>query len=86
MAKSIIESDLPAAFMGKCYCLDCSNESGTGHITTVAVPDAGLKVTGTLSEYTKRSDDGFRPDQVLLHELRIHALHASGKAERACRD
>lgn len=53
------ESELPTTFMGKCYCLDCSNESGTGHITTVAVPDAGLTVTGTLSEYRKTSDDGF---------------------------
>ncbi|WP_010215269.1 GFA family protein [Sphingomonas sp. PAMC 26621] len=54
------ESNLPSAFMGKCYCKDCSNESGTGHITTVAVPDAGLKLTGILSEYTKMSDDGNR--------------------------
>ena len=54
------ESNLPSAFMGKCYCKDCSNESGTGHITTVAVPDAGLKVMGSLSEYTKLSDGGSR--------------------------
>ena len=54
------ESALPTAFMGKCYCEDCSNESGTGHITTVAVPDAGLKVIGAFSEYTKGSDDGSR--------------------------
>ena len=29
-------------------------------ITTVAVPDAGLVVTGVLAEYTKMSDDGNR--------------------------
>ena len=44
--------------MGKCYCEDCSNESGTGHITTVAAPDAGFTITGQLSHYTKTSDDG----------------------------
>jgi len=44
--------------MAECYCIDYSNESGTGHITTVAVPDAGLIVTGTLSDYTKMTDDG----------------------------
>jgi len=54
------ESNLPSVFMGKCYCIDCSNESGTGHITTVAVPDAGLNVVGALVEYTKTSDDGNR--------------------------
>lgn len=49
---------LPTAFMGKCCCKDCSNESGTGQITTVAAPEAGFSVTGQLSAYTKRSDDG----------------------------
>lgn len=52
------ESNLPIAFMGKCYCKDCSNESGTGHIATVAVPDAGLTVAGPTSAFTKVSDDG----------------------------
>ncbi|MBC7799062.1 MAG: GFA family protein [Gemmatimonadaceae bacterium] len=46
--------------MGKCYCKDCSNESGTGHIATIAVPETGFKVTGPLSEYTKISDTGHR--------------------------
>ena len=52
------ESTLPTAFMGKCYCRDCSNESGTGHITGVAAPDAGFTVTGQLSEYRKVADAG----------------------------
>ncbi len=51
-------SEQPPVFMGKCYCLDCSNESGTGHITTIAVPEAGFRVEGALSEYAKTSDDG----------------------------
>ncbi len=54
------ECDADPAFMGKCYCLDCSNESGTGHITTIAVPDAAFKVQGKTSEYAKVSDDGNR--------------------------
>ena len=33
------ESVGPAVFMGNCYCVDCRRESGSGHITAVAVPD-----------------------------------------------
>ena len=50
--------DADPAFMGKCYCLDCSNESGTGHITTIAVPDAAFVVTGEMTAFTKPTDDG----------------------------
>lgn len=50
--------DADPAFMGKCYCLDCSNESGTGHIATVAMPDAAFRVQGEMTEYVKTSDDG----------------------------
>ena len=53
-------SVLPSAFMGKCYCTDCSNESGTRHITTIAVPDAGLSIEGAMSDYTKTADSGHR--------------------------
>ena len=52
------ESDGPSAFMGNCYCKDCRNESGTGHITAVAVPDAGLVVTGDTASFAKRADTG----------------------------
>ena len=52
--------DAESAFMGKCYCLDCSNESGTGHITTIAMPDAAFDVRGAMTEYAKVSDDGHR--------------------------
>ena len=51
-------SDGPAAFMGNCYCADCRRESGSGHITAVAVPDATLRVTGATRDFTKPSDSG----------------------------
>ena len=51
-------ADAPAAFMGNCYCADCRNESGTGHITAVAVPDAALSVAGATTAWTKRADSG----------------------------
>ncbi len=52
------ESDGPAVFMGNCYCTDCQRESGTGHITAVAVPDPTFHLTGTTQDFTKPSDSG----------------------------
>ena len=51
-------SEAPAVFMGNCYCADCRRESGTGHITAVAVPDATLTVTGAMRDFTKPADSG----------------------------
>ena len=48
----------PAVFMGNCYCADCRRESGTGHITAVAVPDPTLVVTGVTADFTKPADSG----------------------------
>jgi hypothetical protein len=48
----------PALFMGNCYCADCRRESGTGHITAVAVPDPTLSITGDTADFTKKSDSG----------------------------
>ena len=48
----------PAVFMGNCYCLDCQRESGTGHITAVAVPGPTLQTTGVTQAFTKPSDSG----------------------------
>ena len=31
-------------FSGHCHCLDCQKESGCGHITVAAVPDATVTV------------------------------------------
>ena len=48
----------PAVFMGNCYCADCRRESGTGHITAVAVPDPTLHTTGATQDFTKPADSG----------------------------
>ena len=48
----------PAAFMGNCYCVDCRRESGAGHITAVAVPDATLHVQGATQDFAKPADSG----------------------------
>ena len=45
-------------FMGNCYCADCRRESGTGHITAVAVPEALLTVEGRVAEFEKAADSG----------------------------
>lgn len=47
-----------AIFQGNCYCRDCQKESGTGHITGVAVPEALLSVSGETRSYTKPADSG----------------------------
>jgi hypothetical protein len=51
-------SNSPAIFMGNCYCRDCQRESGTGHITAVAVPDPSLTIGGPAKDFTKPSDSG----------------------------
>lgn len=48
----------PAIFMGNCYCSDCRRESGTGHITAVAVPDATLESSGETRAFEKPTDSG----------------------------
>jgi hypothetical protein len=40
-------------FSGHCHCTDCQKESGCGHATVVAVPDATVKITGPTSTFTK---------------------------------
>ena len=52
------ESSGPSVFAGNCYCADCRRESGSGHITAVAVPDATLKIQGETRDFTKSSDSG----------------------------
>ena len=52
------ESTGPAVFMGNCYCVDCRRESGSGHITAVAVPDPTLKVSGETKDFSKPADSG----------------------------
>lgn len=52
------ESIGPAVFMGNCYCADCRRESGSGHITAVAVPDPTVQMAGETKDFTKPSDSG----------------------------
>ena len=45
-------------FVGKCYCSDCQKETGGGHNTVVAVPDAGLSVAGETTSFAKPGASG----------------------------
>lgn len=45
-------------FAGKCYCTDCQKESGTGHITIIAVPDEEVTVTGETRDFVRPGDSG----------------------------
>lgn len=45
-------------FSGKCYCDDCRKTSGTGHGSVFAVPESAVKVTGKLTEFTKKGGSG----------------------------
>lgn len=47
------EASSEAVFSGHCYCVDCQKESGCGHATVVAVPDATVRITGPTSTFTK---------------------------------
>lgn len=46
------------SFVGNCYCADCRKESGTGHLTLVAVPAATVTAIGATQSYTKPGDSG----------------------------
>ena len=52
------EANASPVFMGNCYCADCRRESGTGHITAVAVPDPTLSVKGETKDFIKPADSG----------------------------
>ena len=45
-------------FVGNCYCTACQRGSGKGHSTVVALPDAGVTVSGALSTYVVKGDSG----------------------------
>ena len=45
-------------FGGKCYCDDCRRSGGTGHVSVMAIPDAGFKVTGATTGYTSPGGSG----------------------------
>ena len=52
------QSSAVPAFAGHCYCLDCQKETGGGHLTIAAVPDATFKVTGPTGTFTSQGGSG----------------------------
>jgi hypothetical protein len=41
-----------------CHCLDCQKESGAPFVSEVYVPRSSVKITGTMSKYTRTGDSG----------------------------
>ncbi len=56
------ESVAEPVFSGHCYCTDCQKETGGGHGTIAAVPDATVRVTGPISTFSKLGASG-QPNQ-----------------------
>ncbi len=52
------ESTAEPMFSGHCHCADCQKETGGGHLTIAAVPDASVKVTGPTASFTKIGGSG----------------------------
>jgi len=52
------ETSAEPVFSGHCYCADCQKETGGGHVTIAAVPDASLKITGATSTFSKLGGSG----------------------------
>ena len=51
-------SSASPVFTGNCYCADCRRESGSGHITAVAVPEPTLETVGETKTFDKPADSG----------------------------
>jgi hypothetical protein len=45
-------------FAGVCHCKNCQKGNGSAFSVVLAIPSAGLTVTGTLKEYVGRGDSG----------------------------
>jgi len=45
-------------FAGKCYCTDCQKETGTGHMTAIAVADSAITIAGEVRRFVKQGDSG----------------------------
>ncbi|WP_271274210.1 GFA family protein [Aliamphritea hakodatensis] len=43
---------------GHCQCRDCQKISGTGHISSIALPKGSLDIQGTLSFHDKKAASG----------------------------
>lgn len=46
------------AMAGHCHCTDCQKYSGGGHISIMAVPDAGFALKGDVASFDKTADSG----------------------------
>jgi hypothetical protein len=52
------EASTEPLFSSHCYCADCQKETGGGHLTIAAVPDASVKISGATSTFTKLGGSG----------------------------
>lgn len=43
---------------GHCHCEDCRRSSGSGHSSHLAVPEAGIKMSGETKGYARAADSG----------------------------
>lgn len=50
--------DAEPVMMGHCHCEDCRRASGSGHSSHLAVPEAGVRLTGQTRSYERASDSG----------------------------
>jgi hypothetical protein len=50
--------DAEPLWAGHCQCSDCRRLSGTGHLSSMAVPAASVQLTGAPSGYRHRADSG----------------------------
>jgi hypothetical protein len=51
-------ADADPVFVGVCHCTDCQHFTGSAFATVMALPAPALKVTGTLTTFTKCGDTG----------------------------
>lgn len=54
------EADAEPAFSIRCYCRQCQQITGTGHAVSFAMPASSVRLTGTLSTYELKADNGNR--------------------------
>ena len=46
------------ALAAHCHCLDCQKSTGAGHLSFAFYPADKVKITGELSRYTSKTDQG----------------------------
>lgn len=51
-------ADGDAIFVGHCHCKDCQKASGAGKVTVLAVPEAMVTITGAMTSYESKGDNG----------------------------